>query len=267
MHNQVLVIYPSDVELDDIMYWYQEIDKTQDDKMNDERCQFLLTFKEEEIPKILNDIELHLKKYYNKYLSIMQYRSDHSLSETIKKYDKFAEGCYSSYKYYYDKLEEFEQIKNLPNTHPRKIKFIKEHTDFATDLWADIYIKGKGYGSFHNPYEIWDYYTIVNKHRFPPSVNFLVDKTRNIKDNHMPLNILGVNETVDNILEFTRVWEYIIFCEKDPKNSRLYTIDDIRFGDSWNEHCRVDNLKTVLQEIYDKYCDDDYMVTALDFHW
>ena len=62
MHNQVLVIYPSDVELDDIMYWYQEIDKTQDDKMNDERCQFLLTFKEEEIPKILNSND-----YFNKY--------------------------------------------------------------------------------------------------------------------------------------------------------------------------------------------------------
>ena len=35
MHTQILVIYPEQVLLDDIMYWYQEIDKYPNEKMAD----------------------------------------------------------------------------------------------------------------------------------------------------------------------------------------------------------------------------------------
>ena len=269
MHNQVLVIYPKDVELDDIMYWYQEVDKTQKQKMVDERCQFLLEIPEEKIPSVLNSIKEKLEKNLAKYGEMIQYRSKHSLKEFKEKYNReFKEYIPEIYVSDYNNLKEYWEIKDLPIHHPRQIKLIKEEADIAADKIAEVYIPGRGYGYFDNPYGIWDYYRVVNERRFPPDVCFLIGKTDR-KDNQMSLRELDVKKTVDNIHEFTRVWESIIFCEKEADDTLLYTINDIRFKEKYgNEHCRVEELPRVLQEIKEKYGNnDEYTVIALDYHW
>ena len=267
MHTQVLVIYPKDVDLKDIMYWYQEVDKTQKDKINDERCQFFLTVPEDDIPSLLTDIKEYLESNLSKYYEILEYRSCHSLEETIKEYNmNHLKYAFDLYKGYYDDLKEYEKIKDLPYDDPSQIRFIIDNGYMATDKLIEFYIKGKGYGTWQNPYEIWDYYRVVDERRFPNGTNFLVD-INDGKHNHMPLGRLDVKATVENIHSLTRVWEYIIFCEETPSQSELYTIDNIRFDEEWNEHCRVDNLEKVLSELVEQYGYGNYDIIALDYHW
>lgn len=266
MHSQILAIYPSDVELEDVMYWYQEVDKDQNGKISDDRCQFFLTVSEDEIPWVVDKIEAHLTKHQRKYLEVLQYRSSHSYDETKEVYGSgCAKRCLEFYIYYCDKLEKFNKIKDLPIDDPLKIGFITEYGYYATDRWIDVYIPGKGYGSFHNPWEMWDYYKVVNDRRFPSDVYFLISKDGE-RSNKLAFRDLDIDSTVANINEFTRVWENIIFCESDPRDSRLYSVDDIRFSKSWNNECLVDDLKTVLVELQGK-ADKDYVVEALDSHW
>ena len=270
MHNQVLVIYPKEnVELEDIMYWYQEVDKTQKQKMVDERCQFLLEIPEEEIPSVLDKIKEKLEKDLLEYGEMIQYRSKHSLKEFEEKYNReFKEYIPDIYVEDYNNLKEYWEIKDLPINHPRQIRLIKEEAYIATDKLAEVYIPGRGYGYFDNPYGVWDYYRVVNEHRFPSDVHFLIGKTGR-EDNQMSLKELDVQKTVDNIHEYTRVWEDIIFCEKEADDTLLYTLDDIRFKEkNGNEHCRVEDLPEVLSEIKEKYGGtDEYTVIALDYHW
>jgi len=268
VHSQVLVIKPVDVELEDVMYPYQEIDKDNNGKIKDDRCQFFLTLKNEDVPLVLKNIETYLIKNVSECLEMIQYRAEHSLKEFEEKYGNgsYPKDCYNNYKYWCDKLNEFYGIKDLHVYHPKQITFIKEYAGWATDKWVDIYIKDIGYGTFHNPYELWDYYGVVNEHRFPDDANFLV-RLDGEKYNQLKLIDLDVDKTVDNINEWTMVWENIIFCKDDPANSELYTINDIRFSKKCNEHCLVDNLKDKLIEISEKYSSGDYTVTALDFHW
>lgn len=266
MHNQVLVIHPQNVELEDIMYPYQEVDKYPNEKMNDERCQWFLTVPEEKIPLLEEKIEEYLLSTQNKYLEVAQYRTEHSYENWKEKYGAYTKDSLDTYIYFTNQLNKFNEIRNLPNDNPKKITFFKEYGDWAIDKPTQIYIKGKGYGFFHNPYQIWDYYTIVNERRFSSDVNFLI-ATDGVKYNTLLLDVLDIPRTVENILELTRVWEYIIFCEKDPSDSQIYTIDDIRFNYEWNKHCMVDNLPDVLKEIQEKYITKGYMITALDFHW
>lgn len=268
MHTQILVIYPEQVLLDDIMYWYQEIDKYPNEKMADERCQFILEIPEKEIPDTLEKIRETLDESRVKYLDMIQYRSNHSIKQFEEKYNtRYHPELFEWYTMKCDALEEYHQIKDLPITDPRQIKWIKHQSMWGDGIReAEIYIEGKGYGFFDNPYGIWDYYDIVNDHRFPSDVHFLVSKN-GTKDNTMRLNDLHVNKTVDNIHNFSRVWEHIIFCEKDPADTRIYTIDDIRFDHEWNKHCLVDDLKKQLHTLSEDYPYDEYIVTAIDTHW
>ena len=145
MHNQVLVIYPKDVDLKDIMYWYQEVDKTQKDKINDERCQFFLTIPEDDIPSLLTDIKEYLESNLSKYYEILEYRSCHSLEETKKEYNmNHLKYAFDLYKDYYDDLKEYEKIKDLPYDDPSQIRFILDNGYMPTDKLIEFYIKGKG---------------------------------------------------------------------------------------------------------------------------
>lgn len=267
MHNQVLVIYPENIELEDVMCPYQEVDKYPKDKISDDRCQWILTVPEKEVPELLNKIEEDIKKDISQYLEVLKYRLNHTYADWKEKYQGYTRDPLNSYTYYCDKLKEFQSIKDLPVDNPEQIKFIKEYGGYVLDEGGtDIYIKGVGYGWFHNPYQIWDYYTIVNERIFPRDVNFLIT-TGGYAFNQIPLDDLDISKTVENIKEYTRVWEYIIFCENDPKDSRLYTIDDICFNYDWNNHCLVDNLEEVLKNIKGIYSNRNYIVTALDYHW
>lgn len=264
MHSQVLVIYPFHMDLEDVMYPYQEIDKYPYEKIMDDRCQWFLTVKEEEIPFILGEIEDYLKESRDEYLEVLQYRTEHSYGECKEKYGGFVKRCFESYKYYSDNLKEFLRIKDLPINHPKQIKFINKYGGYATERWIDMYIENIGYGVFHNPYELWDFYTPIYR-RFGYGVEFLVDKEGN-KSNELYLDMLDVDETVKNISELTYVWEHIIFCETESK-SRLYTVDDIRFNKKCNSHCLVDNLKSVLYDLAGNEHGEMYCVKALDTHW
>lgn len=259
MHSLVLVIYPYDVELKDVMYPYQEIDKSIQGRMHDERCQFFSTVKEEEIPSLLNEIKSYIVERKEKYLEMMQYRSEHTVQEFKEKYNHLYD-CYESYIHFSKKLTEYESVKDLPYDDPKQIKFIKYESIWATDKAADIYIKGKGYGLFHNPYEIWDYYQSVTE-RFTNGTLFLVSKN-NMKTNTLYLNELDVDKTVNNINSLTYVWENIIFCEANPSKSKLYTTD----VNEYNENCLVDNLKDKLIEISNINYSENYIVTAIDCH-
>ena len=267
MHNQVLVIYPRDVKLEDVMYPYQEINETIDDAINDERCQFILTVPEKKIPLLVDSIQRYLMETSNKYLEKLQYRSKYGYDEFKEKYKESPKGLLDSYIFFTSNLNDFIKIKDLPNDNPVKINFLKEFGYWATDWATDIYIKDIGYGMFHNPYQIWDYYAVVNERRFPRDVKFLIASDGNEYNKCLLLDVLDIDLTIENIKKLTRVCEYIIFCENDPDDSRLYTVDTIRFGYDWNKHCLVDNLEGVLRSIQEDYKNKDYVVTALDFHW
>lgn len=266
LHNQVLVIHPQNIELEDVMYPYQEIDKYPHEKIDDGRCQWFLTVPEDEIPSLETEIEKYLMDRQKNYLEVLQYRTEHSYEKWKEKYGAYTRNPLNSYIHYTDKLNEFNEIKKLPIDNPQKIAFLKEYGGWATDKDTEIYIKGKGFGFFRNPYQIWDYYDVVNDHRFPSHVNFLI-ATDGTGYNKLLLDVLDIPKTVENIHELTRVWEYIIFCEENPSDSRIYATCDIRFGHEWNKHCLVDNLPDVLKNIQEKCYGGDYMITALDFHW
>lgn len=271
MHSQVLVIYPPDADLKDVMYPYQEVDKYDKDKMTDDRCDFILTVEEEAIPDLLVKIKEYIEDSVKKDLEILQYRTSHSYEETKEKYGYNAlRHTWDIYKYSYRELKNIDEIINLPFDDPRQIQLIQDNGYSIIDKPADLYIKGVGYGYFINPYQMWDYYQQVKERGFPKE--FLLDAAGN-QYVQMYLRDLDVTKTILNIKELSMVWEYIIFCEKDPKNSRVYTNDDVRFGEDYNKHCLVDNifniesLEDVLMKLSKKYCDGDYIVTALDFHW
>ncbi len=265
MHAQILVIHPKDVSIEDVMYPYQEIDKTQQDKMGDERCVFFLEVAEEDIPSFLNQIKEHTESKIKEYGEIIQYRSEHSYEETIEKYGRNSlKSVFELYRMYCDDLLEYYQIKDLPYDHPKQISFIKQNGYHVADKWVDFYIKGKGYGTWHNPYEIWDYYTMFEGPRFPNDFYFLIGK-HGLKSNQMDLVDLDVKETIKYIHDITYVWEYILFCKEKPSDSELYTTDKIRFDRRWNEHCVVDNLEEILTRLSKE--PSEYIVTALDFHW
>lgn len=267
MHTQVLVIFPKDVELDDIMYWYQEIDKVPGERMADERCQWHLMVEEKEIPTLLIKIKEGMEQKRDENLEKIIYRSKHSCEEYKKHYERdFHDGTFDYYKMLCDHLNEYENVKDLPIDHPKQIEFIIDYSWYGDVDYMDMYIKGEGYGHFDNPYQMWDYWRVVNERRFPSHTMFLVSKTGK-KKNKMIFNDMDIKETIKNIETLTRVWEYVIFCEKDPKNTKVYTTDKIRFGNPWNEHCLVENLEDVVTELQDVIISDDYIVTALDFHW
>lgn len=266
MHNQALVIYPRDIELKDVMYPYQEIDKTVPDKILDNRCVFSLVIPEEDIESALNCIKEHYQNRRNESLEILQYRSEHTYAETKQKYGNSIEYCFELYKHSYDVLKKYEEVKNLPSDDPRQISFIKDYYDWANpNAWLNIYINGKGYGNIDNPYDLWDFYTIVNEHRFAEDVNFLVSRDGQYR-NIMPFERLDVDRTVENIESLTHVWRYIIFCEKYSKDSVVYVKDRV-FEDISDKFHQVYNLRDKLDELQRNYLSGFYMVTAIDFHF
>lgn len=272
MHSQVLVIYPPDVDLKDVMYPYQEVDKYQKDKMTDDRCEFFLGVEEKDIPSLLDEIhEYHIMRR-RKCLEEIQYRSEHTYRETMEKYGKNAlKHSWDVYKIYCNDLKEYEMVKDLPYDDPRQIKFILDNAwQVNEEDYLDIFIKGKGYGTFHNPYELWDYFQLTKDRGFHKE--FLIGNDDRMYA-QIALKDLDVSKTVENIHELSHVWEHVIFCEKDAGDSSLYSIDDIRLDKKWNRHCLIKNmigvesLEDVLLKIAEKYGDGDYIVTALDFHW
>jgi hypothetical protein len=231
MHYQIIVVYPADVELDDVMYNYAEVDKDTNGRIKDERCQFILQVKEKDIPNLLKEIKEYFEKKKNEYLEMLQYRSKSTVEEFKQKYGNI----FDFYKLYIescDTLIEYCEVKDLPFTDPRQIRFIKEWGDYAADKWTEIYIPGVGYGFFDNPYELCDYY-----------------------------RVLKVSNEINYVGEM-----FVIFCEKDPMDSRIYTTDDIRFNKEYNKHCRVDNLEDKVSEISGKIMWLPYLVAVLDIH-
>lgn len=267
MHGQVLVIYPKDVDLETVMYPYQEIDKTISERIKDERCQFILEVEEKQIPLLLAEIKAYEDKHVQKNLEILQYRAEHTVKETQEKYgENVLSYVFDVYKDHCINQKRYETIKDLPYDDPEQIKFILERSYYANDKLIDIYIKGKGYGTYHNPYELWDFWNIVNKRRFNEDSYFLVDKLMN-GSNNLPLHSLDVELTISNIKALTRVWETIILHTVDGE-SKIYTTNTTRFDERWNQHCVVDNIEKVLHELYNTYKEeDDYQIVALDFHW
>lgn len=266
MHGQVLVIHPSDVDLKDIMYFYQEVDKTPKDCLSDGRCQFMLGISEDEVSDSLKNIKEKLIEKKVEYADRLKYRANHSLEEFEEKYNiQFRDYMFSIYEDSINALEEYEYVKDLPVNHPRQIKFIKANGSWLLDKYTDIYIPGKGYGLPVNPYGIWDYYGLVDDFRFPKGTYFLKSKDDLIQSNEMDLQLLDVDVTVDNINEYTLVWDHIIFCKKEAADSKIYTTRSPFY--EWADDCLVDNLKDKLQELYDDYSMGDYIVEALDFHY
>ncbi|MBQ6220091.1 MAG: hypothetical protein IJH63_10145 [Methanobrevibacter sp.] len=266
MHSQCLVIHPRGMELADLLYYFQEVDKTQEEKISDDRCNFYLTIPEEKIPTLLDNIRDDLEKDGDEYLEVLNYRSFHTYDETREEYGSSARICLELYKYKIDCLKEYVVVKDLPCDDPRQIQFIKTHAYSATEEISEVYIKGRGYGTFRNPYELWDYYTVINEHRFPKHTMFLVD-VEGFKSNRMGLDELDVPATVGNINELTCVWEHIIFCKDKSDESVLFTTDEISFKYPWNKHCLVNDLEQVLKNIQKEFKgNDEYIVKALDFH-
>ena len=267
VHSQLLVIRPKSSNLEEVMYPYQEVDKTHSERLADDRCQFLLQVSEEEIPVFIKDMGLILEERVNGYLELIQYRSNHSCIEFEKKYGESCDGfMLNRYLYNVEILSEYEKIKDLPTDNPEQIKFLKKWMGFVMDKESELYIPGVGYGYFDNPYQMWDFYTIIDEHLFPRGTKFLVGNTGR-EDNEMDLDSLNMEDTLENIYNLTRFWRYIIFCEDNPMDSKVYTTDDIRFGDSWNRHCLVKDLARVLIDLQEKNYGKGYIVNALDFHW
>ena len=267
VHSQVLVIRPKNSDLEEVMYPYQEVDKTQSEKLADDRCQFILEVPEKGIPGLVESIGESLEKKVKDSLEEIQFRAIFSCAEYEKKFNsKVPDYLLSMYINRLKSLQEYEYVKDLDCNNPRQIKFIKENGWYCTDKSTELYIPGIGYGFFDNPYQMWDFYTIIDEHRFPRGTKFLVGSTVG-EDNEMDLDSLSIPDTLENIYSLTRFWRYIIFCEDNPKDSKVYTTDDIRFGDSWNKHCLVKDLPRVLIDLQEKNYGKDYLVTALDFHW
>ena len=268
LHSQVLVIKPKEVNLDSVMYWYQEVDKDLEGRMNDERCQFYLNLKEEEIPSFLTDLKDKLESDKKKSYERIQYRLGHTLKEYEEEYgEKYYEHYPTMYNSKCDALLEYENIKDLPVNDKKQINFIKEYAWYSDKLCCEEYYMGVGYGTFYNPYELWDYYKIVDAFRFPTGTKFL--KTKDDREgNIVMLDDLDVTATIENIKSLTYVFEHIILSNNDSSKSVLYTVDNIRFGTrDWNVDCLVEDLDTVLQNISDEFGGMGYDVTALDFHW
>ena len=270
MHSQALVIHKKDVKLVDVMYPYSIVDKDVDGRINDSRCRFFQVVPEKDISKALDHIGNKLQEYKNEYLEMLQYRAEHSYDEYKEKYG--IRNCYSMYKHYCDCLEEYEQVKDLPNDNPKQIRFILDRYGWYNDDWVNLYIKGKGYGDFDNPYELWDFYTIVNEHRFAKYTyflvtSFLVNQFDMNMDNYMELDKIDVERTVKNIEKLTSVWEYIIFCKDNPSDSVVYT--DLSEKKEYREDrfFKVDNLDETLNEIKEQHIGEDYVVEAIDFHY
>ena len=265
MHNQALVIYKENADLNDVMYPYQEIDKTIDEKLHDNRCRFIQIIPEKEIGLALNSIKRHLQKDKDKCLEMLQYRAEHSADEFNEKYGKY-NNCFSLYKHYCDKLEEYEQVKDLPNDDPKQIRFILDRYGWSHDDWIELYIKSKGYGHLDNPYNLWDFYHIVNEYRFPKTTDFLVSQAGGT-DNVMGLDDLDVDWTVENIENLTRVWYYIIFCKDDPSDSVVYTTDTISRKSMEDKFFKVEGFREILKYIKEQHAGENYVVSAIDFHY
>ena len=245
MHGQLLLIKPKTVPVHDVMYWYDEcINASIDFMKNDERFIFHPVFKEEDAPVILDEIKEGLEASKKKYPENPVY-----------------------YKEICDDLKKYEKVKDYPIENKRLQDFLIDHS-WRCNKGCDYYLKDKGFGMYINPYTLYDYYTVVDERRFPQGTNFLINNL-NEGSNELPLKDLNIPDTLRNIYRLTRVWEQIIFCEKDPKNSKLYTTNNIRFNEEYNDDCLVDDLEVTLKRIQENYKDSNmnYNVTALDFHW
>ena len=259
MHSQILVIYPNNVELKNVMYPYQQIDKDIQGKLNDERCQFFLQVKEEDIPNILKEIEEYYIKEAEIQLEKMQYRAKHTIEQVKEKYGYIGD-FYSLYKIYMDYLNEYKKIKNLRFDDKRQISYIKNTYDSVkSEGWVDIYIKGVGYGMLRNPYELWDYYQDASKRL----IEKLLVNYNGEKSNKMAFSDLNIKATLNNIEKLTDVWEHIIFCPDDPNNSRLFT----KF-DKYPNNCKVTNgLEGTLKELFNQFKNENYIISAVDIHY
>lgn len=264
MHSQALVIHKKDVELEDVMYPYSIVDKDVDGRINDSRCRFFQVVPEKDISKALDHIGNKLQEYKNEYLEMLQYRAEHSYDEYKEKYG--LRDCYSMYKHYCDCLEEYEQVKDLPNDNPKQIRFILDRYGWCNEDWVHLYIKGKGYGDFDNPYDLYDFYSRVDRHRFAEGTNFLINRLGK-RSNYMELDKLDVDMTVENIRNLTQVWEYVIFCENNPLYSKIYTTDSIRRSSYTDRFIRIPHLNEILNEIKEQHIGEDYVVEAIDFHY
>ena len=269
MHGQVLLIKPETINVQDVMYWYDEcINASLDFMKNDERFIFYTVFKEEDAPVILDGIKEGLEAIKNKYHSKIEYYSNH-MPEEYREY--YNEDYNPNYTVYYketcDDLKEYANVKDYPIEDKRLQDFIIDNS-WVCNKDCDYYIKNNGFGMFINPYTLYDYYAVVDEIRFPRGTNFLISNN-GVGSNEVYLSDLNIPDTLRNIYSLTRVWEQIIFCEKDPKDSRLYTTNSIRFSDEYNRECLVDDLEVELKRIQENYKDSNmnYTVTALDFHW
>lgn len=267
MHYGLLVIKPTDVDLEKIMYNFEEIDKNEGGRMADERCRFIKQIDENEIPTFLTAIRDKFQKDKKEYLKLIQYRANHTQEQYKEKYGRpFGEHTMYLYKKCVDGLNEYETVKDLPFDDVRQIKFIKRHGLWVKwknhDVNPETYIKGIGYGYFNNPYSIFDYYRVATEEWYKHLT------TEEGKDtNTCLLNELDVTATLDKLFE-DDYYPYIIFCKDTPADASLFTVGDWRFNEiRSNAECLVEDTGEVLKQIKSQFGDDcKYEVKVLDIH-
>ena len=268
MHYGLMVIKPVEIELEDLMWKFAEVDKSQTQRMDDKRCIFINDIPESEVPGILEKIQEYYSKKQKECQEQLVYRASHTLEESGNKYDidYYFEGIYNMNITSYNVLQEYERVKNMALDNPELIHFIKEYgyvvkkDDYGHYIFPEIYIKGVGYGHFDNPYGIMDYYIIMEDTSL---------KTINGDDvNNVLLNQLDVEGTLGK-LNKDDYYPYIIFCENEVEDARLFNKGhDYHFNEhNGNAECLVESTHDVLRDLYSKYKDDNqYEVMVLDIH-
>lgn len=264
MHYKVLIVKPVEMRLNDVMYPFQELDKTQEGIMNDDRGVFIKLVDEKQVPLLMEKIYEH---YYDKkivYEEQLRYRANHTLKEFQEKYNqKYV--VFEHYKYCCDVLKEYEQIKDLTLPEPRLITFIKHYSCNVQlnnrDLYLYTYIKGIGFGYYTNPRGIWDYYTtLTNADAMDEGFGFLCRK-HGTDVNTCRLEELDIDRTLS---KFDDPYTYVIFCKNEGGDSVLYTTDNYKFNES---NGLVEDTDDCLREIYRKYVSCGlYEVCVVDIH-
>lgn len=265
MHFKIIIIKPKDVELEDIMYYFQELDMTQRDMMEDKRAVFNNQVPDPLVPVLIERIYEYYTNKKEQYLQEIQYRATHSLAEYEEKYGRCWGGMLDYYILCCNVLDEYEKVKDLSCNDKELITFIKKKADSCglgdiEYLNLLVYIKGIGFGHFDNPYGIWDFYTELDDYFEDAGFGGFLSVQNGRDCNYCYLWNLDVKKTLS---KFKDPYEHIIFCKDEPKNSILYSMAGyLRDKDSL-----VDNTDDVLRDIYEEHKDNEkYVVQVVDIH-
>ena len=253
------------MSIDDVMYPFQELDKTHECIMNDDRGVFIKFVEEAQVPLLMERIYDHYYDRKREFEEKLRYRANHTLKEFQEKYNQ-KNVLFEYYKYCCDVLQEYNKIKDLEWDNPKLISFIKNHSlnismNNHEYLYLYTYIKGIGFGYYTNPKGIWDYYTtLTNADAMDEGFGFLCRK-HGSDVNTCRLDELDIDRT---LCKFDDPYTYVIFCKNSGGDSVLYTTDNYKFNES---NGFVEDTDDCLRGIYEKYADCGlYEVCVVDIH-